>query len=95
MWLGDPREIRAVAGALKNLAALDPVHAEILERRLFEGRSALEIGALLGIPPRTVETLWLAIRAWTLREVFGGDLETEKAHDPFAQAGRSGRKDPC
>jgi len=85
LWLEDPREIRAAAKALRKLAALDWAHADILEQRLFRGRSAKEIGEILEMPSRSVELLWTMIRAWTLRELAAEVPRSEDAFGPFAQ----------
>jgi DNA-directed RNA polymerase specialized sigma24 family protein len=95
LWLEDPREIRAAAKALKKLAALDAAHADILEQRLFRGRSAKEIGEILDIPSGSVERLWPMIRAWTLREMAGGVPRSEDAFDPFAPADTARRERPA
>jgi len=64
-----PEEILAVDEVLDKLAALDPVHARILELRLFSGMGMKEIGEVLGVCSRTVERQWAMVRAWALREL--------------------------
>jgi RNA polymerase sigma factor (TIGR02999 family) len=70
-----PEEILAVDDALNKLATLDPMHAKILELRLFGGLGMKEIGDVLGVSSRTVERHWAMIRAWVLREMNGTPLQ--------------------
>ncbi len=72
--LEKPEEILAVDEALKTLAALDRVHAQILELRFFGGMGMKEIAEALGVSSRTVERHWAMIRAWVLKE-----LDTSKS----------------
>jgi RNA polymerase sigma factor (TIGR02999 family) len=69
-------EVEAVAGdgadtdlvrvhdALRELEALDPALAELVEMRYFGGYDDLEIAELLGITDRTVRRRWDKARAW-------------------------------
>lgn len=66
-----PEEILAIDEALNKLAALDPVHAQILELRFFGGMGMKEIAESLGVSSRTVERHWAMIRAWVLKELAG------------------------
>lgn len=63
-----PEEVLFVDEAIDRLAELDPVHARIVECRLFGGMSNEEIAGLLGVTSRTVERHWMVIRAWLLKE---------------------------
>ena len=64
-----PDEVLFVDEVLEKLVKLDPLHAQILEYRLFGGLSMKEIGDVLGVCSRTVERHWAMVRAWFLREV--------------------------
>jgi RNA polymerase sigma factor (TIGR02999 family) len=64
-----PEEILAIDDALNKLAALDAVHAQILELRFFGGMGMKEISEVLGVSSRTVERHWAMIRAWVLKEM--------------------------
>jgi RNA polymerase sigma factor (TIGR02999 family) len=69
-------EVEAVAGdgadadlvrvhdALRELEALDPALAELVEMRYFGGYDDLEIAELLGITDRSVRRRWEKARAW-------------------------------
>lgn len=64
-------DVLAVDRAIEKLAALNPTHAEIVSMRFFGGLSVEEVAAVLGMPQRTVEARWTAIRAWLRRELAG------------------------
>jgi len=64
-----PDAILIVDEIVNKLADLDPVHARILELRLFEGLGPTDTAQVLGVSSRTVERHWAMIRAWTLREL--------------------------
>jgi RNA polymerase sigma-70 factor, ECF subfamily len=70
-----PEEIIFVDEILAKLEKLDPLHARILEFRLFGGMGMQEIGEVLGVCSRTVERHWAMVRAWFLREIQSVDLE--------------------
>jgi RNA polymerase sigma factor (TIGR02999 family) len=55
--------------ALRQLEALDPRQAQIVEMRFFVGLREEEIGAVLAISPRTVQREWRIARAWLRREL--------------------------
>jgi len=67
--LNRPEEVLAVDEILDKLEVLDPVHARILELRVFSGMGMREIAAVLEVSSRTVERQWAMIRAWTLKEL--------------------------
>jgi RNA polymerase sigma factor (TIGR02999 family) len=64
-----PDEVLWVDEAIERLARLDPVHARIVECRLFGGMTNEEIASALGVTTRTVERYWTVIRAWLLKEM--------------------------
>jgi RNA polymerase sigma-70 factor, ECF subfamily len=76
-----PEEIVFVDEILAKLEKLDPLHARILEFRLFGGMGMQEIGEVLGVCSRTVERHWAMVRAWFLREIQVVELE-EVAEPP-------------
>jgi RNA polymerase sigma factor (TIGR02999 family) len=69
-----PEEMIAVDEVLEKLASLEPVHAQILELRLFKGLGMQEIAESLGVSSRTIERHWAMIRAWTLRELARSEI---------------------
>ena len=83
--MGCPEEILFVDEVLAKLEKLDPLHAQILEFRLFGGMGMKEIGEVLGVCSRTVERHWAMVRAWFLRELQtaepGDEAEPEAADE--------------
>jgi RNA polymerase sigma factor (TIGR02999 family) len=61
----------ALDEALDRLAAIDPVHARIVELRYFAGLTIEETSDVLGISPATVKREWTWARAW-LHQQLGG-----------------------
>lgn len=66
-----PDQAVFVGEVLARLADLDPLHARILEFRLFDGLDFHEIAERLGLCTRTVERHWSMVRAWFLKEMDG------------------------
>jgi RNA polymerase sigma factor (TIGR02999 family) len=77
-----PDEIMFVDEILAKLEKLDPLHARILEYRLFGGMGMQEIGEVLGVCSRTVERHWAMVRAWFLREIQTADLDESAPTEP-------------
>ncbi len=50
--------------ALSQLAAIEPLHAQVVEARFFGGLSIDETAEALGVSPRTVKRAWTSARAW-------------------------------
>jgi len=65
----DPAEQLALDEALRGLAQIDPRMAEIVELRYHGGMTREQIGAAVGIAPRTVDQLWERGRRWLYREL--------------------------
>lgn len=65
------RDVSLVAldDALKSLAAIDRRKSRIVTLRFFAGLNYQEVGAALGISPRTARREWLVARCWLLREM--------------------------
>lgn len=59
-----PEELVALDDALKELAEVDPVKAQIVELRYFGGLQFNEIAPYLGLSTATVNRRWRAARAW-------------------------------
>jgi RNA polymerase sigma factor (TIGR02999 family) len=62
-------DLVALDGALKDLAALDPRQAKVVELRFFAGLDNEEIAELLGISTTTVKREWRTARLWLRRQV--------------------------
>ncbi len=61
-------DVAAVDEVLRELEALDPRQAQIVELRFFGGLTIEEIAALLSISPATVKREWVVAKLW-LRQV--------------------------
>jgi RNA polymerase sigma factor (TIGR02999 family) len=59
-----PEDLLAIDEALEELAADDPVGAELVKLRFFAGLKLGESAESLGIPRRTADRHWAYARAW-------------------------------
>ncbi|RMH21307.1 MAG: sigma-70 family RNA polymerase sigma factor [Acidobacteria bacterium] len=66
-------ELIALDDALRDLAALDPEQARIVELRYFAGLTLEEIAELFGCTVRTVSRRWRMARAWLYRQLAAED----------------------
>jgi RNA polymerase sigma-70 factor (ECF subfamily) len=62
-------DVAAVDEALRELEALDPRQAQIVELRFFAGLTVEEIGTLLSISPATVKREWAVAKLWLRRSL--------------------------
>src|SRR5262245_60613978 len=65
-------EILAVHDALDELAAEDPMAAEVVKLRYFVGMTVPEIADALGMAPRTADRHWAFARSWLKRAIQKG-----------------------
>jgi RNA polymerase sigma factor (TIGR02999 family) len=65
-------EVQAVHEALDELAATDPMAAEVVKLRYFVGLPIPEVAAVLNIAPRTADRLWAFARV-QLKSAIRGD----------------------
>ena len=78
MTLGDadapaaPLEVLDLEDALKELVALDPRQARVVELRFFGGLDVEETAGVLGLSPRTVKREWQTARAWLQHRLLHG-----------------------
>lgn len=72
--LADPGELTALGAALDELAAVDPMLAQIVDLKFFCGFSVPEIAAMKGVSERTVERRWQKARLFLHRTVKGDVL---------------------
>jgi RNA polymerase sigma factor (TIGR02999 family) len=56
-------DVLLVDRLIEDLEAADPRQAEIVRLRFFGGLTVVEVGEVLGMPPRTIEAEWTMIRA--------------------------------
>jgi RNA polymerase sigma factor (TIGR02999 family) len=62
-------DVLALDEALKELEALDPRQAQIVELRFFSGLSIEETAEVTSLSPATIKREWAAARAWLRREL--------------------------
>src|ERR1700758_1057088 len=62
-------DISALDAALKDLEALDPRQAQIVELRFFIGLTVAEIASLMEISAATVKREWATAKIWLRREI--------------------------
>jgi RNA polymerase sigma factor (TIGR02999 family) len=62
-------DITALDAALKDLEALDPRQAQIVELRFFIGLTVTEIASLMEISAATVKREWATAKIWLRREL--------------------------
>lgn len=62
-------DVLALEEALADLAAHDERKARVVELRFFAGLTGKQIGDVLGISPKTVESDWYFSRAWLRRHL--------------------------
>ena len=62
-------QLLALNEALDNLAAQDPIEAELVKLRYFVGITVEEAASLLGISPRTARNYWAHARTWLYHQV--------------------------
>ncbi len=64
-----PEEIVAISEALERLVEVDPRAAELVKLRYFAGFTIPESAEILGVSPRTADSLWSYARAWLSVEI--------------------------
>jgi RNA polymerase sigma-70 factor (ECF subfamily) len=62
-------EVSQIDEALDRLAKISPRQAKVVELRYFGGLSIDQIGATLGIAPRSVKRDWALARIWLFEEL--------------------------
>lgn len=62
-------ELIALDDALKDLAAIDPRKAQIVELRYFGGLSVDETAEVVGVSPVTVMREWRSAKGWLLKAI--------------------------
>ena len=64
-------DLIALNEALDQLARLEPKTAELVKLRYFAGLTNKQAAELLGISPRTADSLWAYARAWLHERIVG------------------------
>jgi RNA polymerase sigma factor (TIGR02999 family) len=73
-----PKQLLALDDALTQLAAEQPVKAELVKLRYFVGLSLEEAAAILGISPATAKRYWAVARAWLFAAISKADPHAGK-----------------
>lgn len=68
---GAPVDIEALDEALRELAAISPERARIVELRFFAGLTMEEVAVELGDSESTIKRRWRVARAWLLDRLAG------------------------
>jgi len=71
-WPDDRERLLQVHEVLDQLAAQDPMKAEVVKLRFFVGLTNREIADLLGVSERTVDRAWTFAKAWLFAAIKGG-----------------------
>jgi RNA polymerase sigma factor (TIGR02999 family) len=66
---GDDDKLLAVNEALDQLAAQNPVEAELVKLRYFVGLTLEEAAGVLGVSARTADNYWAHARAWLYHQI--------------------------
>ena len=69
----EPPELLDLEDALKELVALDPRQARVVELRFFGGLDTRETADAMGISERTVKREWQTARAWLQQRLLRGE----------------------
>lgn len=75
----DPDLIVGISEAMDRLERDNPEAAQIVQLRVFAGRSLTEISEMLDIPERTLDRRWKFARAWLRREIVGLDGDVRRS----------------
>lgn len=67
-----PPEMLDLEDALKDLAALDPRQARVVELRFFGGLDVQETADVMGVSERTIKREWQTARAWLQHRLLHG-----------------------
>jgi RNA polymerase sigma factor (TIGR02999 family) len=62
-------DLLALDDALAHLSEVDPQAGELVKLRYFGGLTIKEAAAVLGVSPRTADSLWAYARAWLLDQL--------------------------
>jgi RNA polymerase sigma factor (TIGR02999 family) len=68
----DPPDLLDLESALKELLALDPRQARVVELRFFGGLDVEETAEAMGVSARTVKREWQTARAWLQHRLLQG-----------------------
>jgi RNA polymerase sigma factor (TIGR02999 family) len=69
-----PVDVLAIDEALDQLTRVDPKAAEVVRLRYFAGLTIKQVAEILGVSPRTADSLWAFARAWLLQKIRDQDV---------------------
>jgi RNA polymerase sigma factor (TIGR02999 family) len=87
----DDERLLEVHEALEQLAAEDPLKAQVVKLRFFVGLSDAETAETMGISERTVERHWAYAKAWLFRTIREQSCRTQDSTRNLSGLGRKGR----
>jgi RNA polymerase sigma factor (TIGR02999 family) len=75
-----PEDLIALDEALEQLAVVDPRAAQLVNLRYFGGMTIPDAATVIGVSPRTADSLWAYARTWLFQKVEGheDDRQVEK-----------------
>lgn len=76
-------DLVALDEALTHFTAVDPKAAELVKLRYFAGLTGKQAAEILGIAPRTADSLWAFARAWLLQKIQGGGSRSTRGDKNF------------
>jgi RNA polymerase sigma factor (TIGR02999 family) len=78
-----PDDLLALDEALTQFTGVDPKAAELVKLRYFAGLTIKQAAEVLGVSPRTADSLWAFARAWLLQKIQGGGSPSAPGNPDF------------
>jgi len=76
-------DLLALDEALTQFTGVDPKAAELVKLRYFAGLTIKQAAEVLGVSPRTADSLWAFARAWLLQRINGGGSPSAPGNPDF------------
>ena len=76
-------DLLALDEALTQFTGVDPKAAELVKLRYFAGLTIKQAAEVLGVSPRTADSLWAFARAWLLQKIHGGGSPSAPGRSGF------------
>src|SRR3954451_13328532 len=76
-------DLVALDEALSHFTVVDPKAAELVKLRYFAGLTGKQAAEVLGISPRTADSLWAFAQAWLLQKIQGGGSPSAPSDKDF------------
>ena len=74
-------DLLALDEALALFTVVDPKAAELVKLRYFAGLTGKQAAEVLGVSPRTADSLWAFARAWLLQKIQGGEQSSARGDE--------------